>query len=805
MRCMDADSTGLDSNSEIHLRRVLENGSAILFTGAGFSAGALNRQGEELLVGSALRTELWSLAFPGQAYEDDASLGDLFDAAMRTARSATEARLRELFTVDASSLPELYADYLRLPWYRIYTLNIDDLIDATQRRFDLPFEIVTLSALRDELPPPDKLSAVHLNGRLSDLPEVTFSPLQYGQRTSGLDLVYPQLVRELATHSTVFIGTQLEEPTFWHHVALRGPRSVGRELRPKSYIVTPRLSTARAAMLDQFNVKHVPMTAAQFWEAFVQPAVSKPHVRLAGRSSLGSPFESVALSRSRAVEAPADFLLGREPDWGDLDGGFAVTRAFEDRAVESMKRDSPKFVALTGTAGSGKSTSLRRLALEALAEGEHVLWLRAEASHTMAQIRAAAVAESADLVVIDQAERFGRRGIDLVLSLLDSDIRVMAAYSATKFDDMGVESALRDYRPLVVETPLLTDEDIDSLLDALTRANRLGRLSGIAREAQFAAVKDRAGRQLLVAMLEATSGERFEEKVARECTELAAELATAYAVTALATSHRYSLSREDLLASMSDVTSEGLSVIDRLLRQHLLLKMGTNGLVLRHPVIAREVVSHYRSSGQLSEAISRLAFVMASKFDAGRRRTPERRLLTNLISHEYLGQTVGSVHSVRALYQDLEALLREDADYWLQRGSYELERGDIHLAENFLAQARNLSQGSVLVQTEWAYLMLKRAVASPSDVRSVEWANEGIAILLDVIDRSGKSSPHTYVVLAREVIAWASVGVISPDDKRLLFTTVRSALKAGSAYHSGNRYFRDASKDLEAAYLSLAL
>jgi hypothetical protein len=794
----------LDENSEIFLRRSLEAGTAILFTGAGFSAAATNAAGVHLPVGSVLRERLWAVAFPGEPFDASATLGDIYDVAIRSAGRATEALLRELYTVDPATLPEMYKDYFSVPWYRIYTLNIDDLIDAVQRRFDITHAIETVSAISGELPAPDKLTAVHVNGRLEDIPNITFSPLQYGQRTAGTDPLYPNLVRELATHCTVFLGTQLDEPTMWHHIALRGDRPAGRELRPKSFLVTPTMSPARAALLSQFNVRHVPLDSEQFWREYVAPVASKALPRLPASSPLGAPFDDVALVRSQPAESPADFLLGREPAWGDLADGFAVPRAFENRALAQIDAAEPTLVVVRGTAGSGKSTTLRRFALSRQTAGAKVLWLRREASQTIVQLKSAAIAAAADVVAIDQAERFGRRGTDLIKALLEADIQVVCAYASSPFDDLGVEHLLASHSPMVVDAAVLADDDINALLDALTKANRLGRLTGMPRDQQFREFQQRAGRQLLVAMLEATSGQRFEDKITKECEGLSPDLTTAYAVTALATSHRYSLSTEDLLAAMSDVTTEGLSIIDRLLRQHVVLRSRQGQLVLRHPVIARQVVTHYRITGQLAEAIARLAFVMASKFYADMPRTPERRLLTNLISHEYLGQIIDGVVDVRAVYQELEPLLRDDADYWLQRGSYELERGDIFLAENFLAQAKGLSDRSPLVQTEWAYLMLKRARTTPSDSRSLEWATEGIELLLDVIERVGRSSPHTYVVLAREVVEWCKTGVPSMLDCKAILTSVRAALKAGTRFHGGNRHFKEAAQELEHAYLSLA-
>src|SRR5690606_28520432 len=136
-----------------------------------------------------------------------------------------------------------------------------------------------------------------------------------------------------------------------------------------------------------------------------------------------------------------------------------------------------------------------------------------------------------------------------------------ASFLATASDDHGVMRALDEFSPYEVVVPHLEDEDIEALLDALTDGNRLGRLAGLPRKQQFTQVQQRAGRQLLVAMLEATSGQKFEDKIQAECDSLASDLRTAYAVVALATSYRYALGVDDLLAALSMVSTEGLDVI----------------------------------------------------------------------------------------------------------------------------------------------------------------------------------------------------------------------------------------------------
>ncbi len=116
--------------------------------------------------------------------------------------------------------------------------------------------------------------------------------------------------------------------------------------------------------------------------------------------------------------------------------------------------------------------------------------------------------------------------------------RVIVCYSAISFDELGIEDHLRRHGLASIPVPLLTDSDIDSLIDARPRPVVSGRSQGRTARS-IPAVQARAQRQLLVALLEATSGVRFEEKIAQECEALAPDLALGYAIVVLATSQRY--------------------------------------------------------------------------------------------------------------------------------------------------------------------------------------------------------------------------------------------------------------------------
>lgn len=225
------------------LVETITSGSAILFTGAGFSRDARDAAGVPLPDSDQMLEELWSMCF-GACERDDSTLCDLYDVAMARMPDRLQAYVRSRLTVGDSELPPHLARWLAAPWRRIYTLNVDDLENALARQYELP-----------------DLQVVHLNGVAHEGPHaLTFSTLQYAARLCGTDPVYTALVRDFSQHPFVFAGTKLDEVVLWQHVELR--RRSGRDRRDEveSYLVTPSLSRARRHLLETLNIRWIEAT-----------------------------------------------------------------------------------------------------------------------------------------------------------------------------------------------------------------------------------------------------------------------------------------------------------------------------------------------------------------------------------------------------------------------------------------------------------------------------------------------------------------------------------------------------------------
>ncbi len=797
----------------------------MLFTGAGFSLPAKNLAGTTIPSPSQLSRLLWQVAFPSERFDPNSSLRDIFDTALaRSPKQLKEYLVRHL-TVAPSSLQEWIPDYFRLPWYRIYTLNVDSLATAVQQQYDLPRRLISISGTRPEAgqssAPQRDLEVVHLNGTLHDAPEnVTFSESQYAQMLASPNRAFQELTADLLVRPVVFVGTRLDESPLWQSIKrrrLKGQRGA-RELRPRSYLVTPSLDRARQARLGRFNIAWIQMAAQEFAHEVLtdfKDAGARGFSFLGHTAKIGHPKPRLPDVAELAVSPgmPSEFLFGAQPIWADVQAGRAIRRECDETFLARVKdqlsrKGVPGVVALTGTAGSGKTTSLMRLALRLSADGVRVGWVDANTDLSERAIVAAMHHQNAPPVLaIDSAENYGRNLATMLreVALLGSSPLVVVSVRAGRIDTVLNPVVLSDVPLREVTVPHLADSDIDALIGALDRAKRLGALRGKTLDQQRTTFRDYAGRQLLVAMISATSGKRFEEKVDEEYDDLQPNARLIYATVSLATYFSYSLQRQEILMAVNDFSNDKLNAIERLLNRHILSESppGSGRIQTRHRLIAERLWRTLQQRGVLADVVDGLGLFAATLPIQSPHQRRARRLLVGLTNHDFLHRAIGLERS-KSFYEKLEDILFRDFHYWLQRGSLEAEFGDLALAENFLNQARGLEPNDTRVENEWAYLLSRQAIEAPLAERSKLLMDTAMETLKGLIAHP-RRSPYPYHVLGSQGLAWSRCAPLSWRQREELLSDLRDSVKEGLRFFPGERKLRKLAKDLEREYLTLAV
>jgi hypothetical protein len=640
--------------------------------------------------------------------------------------------------------------------------------------------------------------------------DVTFSDPQYGNRHTQSNPLYEQLAADLISYAVVFVGTELRESLFWRYLALRddkGDRGV-KEMRPRSYLVTPNLAKDRQRLLAAYNIEHIAATATEFADDILVQlgdGVSQGLRSIRMRQGLGGgkvALPSVPDLASQAAPPRSEYLWGAQPTWDDIRSGRAVERAFESSLP---KLPAYGCVALTGTAGTGVSTTLMRFALDLATEND-VRWVGPNHEFDGRELSNYLKTHETPLVVcIDDADTFGRSLRDLVRDVVTTytHVTLIIALRASRIDQI-----LPDWRPdgistLELTVPELEDVDIDALLGALSRNSKLGALKSLSPAERVKELRHGCGRQLIVAMYEATHGDRFEHKLSEELGSLPAEQQLMYAITSLASSLRFPLTRDEILTSSGDVSNTGLFALNRLASRAILAQK-TNTYGARHRVIAELITDVLRNNGQLLAPYRGLTRTMAARYDVSLRKTRETKLLTALLAHERIARNFAT-SDARVIYDDVEEFCKDDYHFWLQRGSLEVQDGSLTIARPYLLSARDGGQHDHRVHNEWAYYLLKDAWKNPRRPEAEAQVEEAEEILLRRLETCDGDDVYAWHIYGSQMLAWLRVRPTDHDTKARKLEVVKRRLEDGVRRHPSDRELRSLLQAIQAEWLGMAV
>src|ERR1700690_4496617 len=116
----------LTSTDRDFLLKSITSNSAVLFLGAGFSIGAKNKNGEAIPLAKQFSEILWGFLGYSVVY-DGTNFPTIFESALKRKHSDGQRVLDLNFR--CSAIPDWYNFVPQIFWHRIYTTNVDDLIE----------------------------------------------------------------------------------------------------------------------------------------------------------------------------------------------------------------------------------------------------------------------------------------------------------------------------------------------------------------------------------------------------------------------------------------------------------------------------------------------------------------------------------------------------------------------------------------------------------------------------------------------------------------------------------------------------
>lgn len=529
----------------------VRQGHVVLILGAGASLGAKDEKGNSAPNGKQLGI-LLADKFLGGSYRDS-SLSQIAELAIsETDLTTVQEYIRQIFgPLQPTDAHRLMCSFV---WHGIATTNYDRLIEEAYRTTPTPAQIpkpfiVNGDRFEENLRDRKNVPLLKLHGCISRTMDsecpLILTTDQYVEHMKGRTRIFGHLKTWAYDLPIVFIGQSIQDPDL--RAILLELANLG-DKRPRYYMVVPGVDeiqrrywetkkiTPLDGTFDQFLVALGEKIPQQFRGLAVDIArlphpvlkrakVPNPTLTSTCETYLENDAEYVNGVTATERVNPKLFYKGTNPGWAAIEQNLDVRRHLTDTLLsdhflinESEHRPTVELILIKAHAGAGKTVLLRRLAWDAAHDYDRLcLYVRPNGVLAAAPIQEliGVCRERVFLFIDNAADR--AKEIQLFVKAMGEEGKKLTVILAERSNEWNVSGS--SLSPLIHtehEVKYLSAKEIDSLLFLLERHNALGTLERDNIENRRKALTERAGRQLLVALHEATLGKPFEEIIEDE-------------------------------------------------------------------------------------------------------------------------------------------------------------------------------------------------------------------------------------------------------------------------------------------------
>lgn len=816
------DTEGFMNNQKIDIPKPLIDGildgNIILFLGAGASYGALHPNGNKIPQGQELSDML------ATKFLDSTYIGKPLQIVSELAISERNIFEVQSFIADIFEKFRPALHHKLIPsfvWHSIATTNYDLLIersynDCNDRLQELAVCKRNGERMATKFANKRNVLCLKLHGCITDISDdklpLILTPDQYITHRIGRSRLFERLKEHAFEYPILFVGTSLTDPDI-RTTLMELNDSI--DARPRSFMVGPFIQDAEARLWDTRKVTSIRSTFDIFLDTIdkiVSPQLRKTTIVLPRpEHPIQSRFKSntdISISQSLnellstsvdyihpALQAPLTdakaFFRGYFTNWDPIIRNIDVRRNIIDSLLseifleEEAQRESPQqLFVLKGHAGSGKTVSLKRIAWDASVTFNK-LCLFAKPGAAMSYY---ALAELYKLckerlfVFIDPAGD----NIELIKEIMTKSrhdkiqITIIAGERLNEWNDCcaGLEQYLtQDYH-----LKYLHDNEITALIEKLRQYNSLGFLEGLTPDKQKEAFQKIAGRELLVALHEATLGKPFSEIILDEYNSIASEQAKSLYLT-VAILHRLGVSvRAGLISRVHGVSFTHFR--ENLFKPLEYVVFATkdtrvNDYVYqtRHPNIAEMLFEQVLNSPQ-------------ARFD-------EYVRVINHLDIDYYSDNIGfkglvnaktllrqfpDPQMVRQLYDLASKRSPDDAMLMQQMAIFEMNSpaGIIDRASNLLYEAVKIAPWSKPISHSLAELSIRKSEKAKTELEKTKLLNEAQSAVSKLINEDQETSHahHTLIKIEtaklKDILASADQAAIERCIKSIE-ATIQSA------------------------------
>lgn len=762
----------------------IRGGQVVLFLGSGASIGAVHPQGSRPPTGDEL-SRLIAEKFLGSDFYN------------RPLAQVAELAISEsdLFTVQdfiASLFRDFHpADFHKMipkfVWSAIVSTNYDLIVEraynSVEDRLQQP---ITLrkngERVERKLRSEDNVIYLKLHGCITDIndPEVPLilTPDQYVMYRRGRSRLFERLQSLAYEYPFLFVGYSISDPDIR---AILLELDELEEAKPRSYLVAPRVTDVDIRFWENRKISTISMPFQNFLIELDREipltfrplsTLSKKHQHpIFGRFCITDPSKVSAslmtfLTRDvlyvdktyKTSEIdPKAFYKGFFVDLSPIVNELDVKRSLSDSIMsevllidEEERRERQEFYLIKGHAGSGKTIILSRIAWEASTLFNKLCLVLKPSSYPeyeplceLQRLCNERIFLFVDPVVehMDIIEHFISRARKdkLPLTILGAERQNEWNTECERLESLLTDSYGVKY---------LSEKEIENLIDLLTKHKSLGYLGDLTFDQQKEALSKKAGRQLLVALHEATLGKPFSDIVLDEYRNISSPQAQSLYLT-VCILHRLGVAtRAGLISRVHGIPFRVFS--ERLFKPLEFIVFATYDKFIkdyvycsRHPQIAEivfeRVLAHPQERyDEYVRIINCLDIDYSSDWEAFKGLTKAKHLL----------EMFPDKHMIRQIYTIARTRAPEDLILMQQEAIFEMNspEGSFEKASNLLLKAQKKAPYNKAITHSLSVLALRKAENAKTALERNKYIEDSRRIALELTS-SGTISAHPYHTL----------------------------------------------------------
>jgi tetratricopeptide (TPR) repeat protein len=749
----------------------IANGRSCLFLGAGFSASGKTKDGFDIPIGVKIGEKL--ISYAKLTVARSRPLTKIYDAAIqKTSRHDVNDFLKHQYSGCQSTWQQIIPSFL---WKRIYTTNIDDLLNNAMNKCTKPIQSFVYKNYRDRFESVtrdlNETQVVNLHGSVrKSSAGFIFGAKEYASAVKENLSWHLKYSEDYAEGSFIFVGSQLIESDLDIYTSYREEMGYRDSQRPNSFLVTPEVDDVVINSMKSNGILCIESTAEEFFQwldSKIPTRIRKTDIfekqtpRIATYTSeiskqayikFRNQFHKIEVEEtfSRPDFELHDFFAGDPPEWWDIKNNNDAILRVVDSCTDAIKRKKDIVLVLSGSAGCGKTTTLKRIAYIMAEDNWQVYYYEDEglidvesAKHVIKSTKGSPI-----LIVVDNAADYIDK-IDILikeLGLLSPNNKLNVKILTAERDNRlaRVFAGLRTCHPIIEEVDAINRGDIKLLLNKLTEKDKLRKLRDLDEGEQISFFEQYADNQLLVAMKELTYDGKFDNIISDEYNRLDTDIARSiYAAVALCHSQRHSISIDVLHRALNDKINyyDLVNIVnDGNLKKIVINSKGR--LNTRHTLIAQHLLKSSKLSTSLNRRLKADLMIRIMKALAPlvnitqlSKGTPEALLVKNFMDYDHIENIFGEDSvSIERFFTELKTHYDWNSKYWAQRGLFESKRKNFSDAIDFVDYAVKRDDHWTIRNAQGLVYLRASSSSWVNDISSAKSTfNRGVDILESVL------------------------------------------------------------------------